>query len=187
MLSISSPRFTAIKESGKNGIWYTLILVASEMTLRFHTFLLSQPKAALAFTNLVFTLSSMTIDVERVLPMSVNFFITFSRCPLMIMLGSSRICSKQHIAFLCSSHLTFSQSISLMLIWSNDTVIWRLQLFLIHDLLTLGLKYSYQIQITFKKFYSFKYPFPFINNNDNNNYHYYLLTIIYFHLTIFIN
>ena len=47
---------------------YTLILVASEMPLRFNTILLSRPKAALAFTSLVFLSLSTTIDFERVLP-----------------------------------------------------------------------------------------------------------------------
>ena len=41
---------------------YTLILVATEMPFRFHTFLLTRPKAALAFASLAFTLSFMTID-----------------------------------------------------------------------------------------------------------------------------
>ena len=47
--------------------WYTLILVASEMPHQFHAFLLSWLKAVLAFASLVFTLSSMMIDLERVL------------------------------------------------------------------------------------------------------------------------
>ena len=63
--------------------WYTLILVASEIPLQFHTFLLSQPKAALAFASLVFSSSSMM----RVLPRYVNFSPTFSCCSLIVMLG----------------------------------------------------------------------------------------------------
>ena len=50
-------------------IWrytYTLILVSSEMPLRFHIFLLSWPEAALAFASQVFTSSSMKIDLENV-------------------------------------------------------------------------------------------------------------------------
>ena len=68
---------------------YTLILVASEMPLRFHTILLSRPKATFAFASLVFTSSSITIDLERVLPREINFSTAFSHCPLLVMLGST--------------------------------------------------------------------------------------------------
>ena len=44
---------------------YTLILVASKMLFRFHTFLLSRPKAALAFENLVFTMMFICDDRLR--------------------------------------------------------------------------------------------------------------------------
>ena len=33
------------------------------------------------------------------------------------------ICSKEHVAFLCSSDLTFSQSVLLESRWCNDTVV----------------------------------------------------------------
>ena len=37
--------------------------------------------------------------------------------------ATSRICSKWHTAFLCSSHLAFSPSVSLASCWCNHTVL----------------------------------------------------------------
>ena len=62
-LLISNPCFSAIKKVGKNDISiYCDCVVASDMPHRFHKFLLSQPKVALAFASLTFSASSMTID-----------------------------------------------------------------------------------------------------------------------------
>ena len=52
-------------------------------------FLCSLPKAALAFASLALTSSSMTTFLESVLLRYVNLPTTFSRCPLMEMLGST--------------------------------------------------------------------------------------------------
>ena len=61
---VDYPCFTAVEKV----VRYTMILVLAVMPLRFQTFLLSLPKAALALASLAFSSSSMMTDLARVLP-----------------------------------------------------------------------------------------------------------------------
>ena len=68
---------------------YTLILVSWVMQRLYQTFCWSLAKAALALASLVFTSSSITTFLERVLPRYMTLSTAASRCPLTLTFGST--------------------------------------------------------------------------------------------------
>ena len=82
------------------------------------------------------------VHVQRTSLMSLSLFSSSALCVLFILLGwfvrretsectagvlwdvSSRICSRQRSAYLCSSHLAFSQWVLLASIWCLHIVLW---------------------------------------------------------------
>ena len=89
MTLVDYPCFAAVQKGGENCSLVYLDLGLGCDASPIPDLFVSLPKAALALASLAFSSSSMMMNLERVLPRSVNSSTMFSLCPLTVMVGST--------------------------------------------------------------------------------------------------